>query len=68
MADLEKESVCFCTPSVQVKFLHLGPARLGMRHMKRIRRPGDNRAFADPPFEFNAKREKPILDEEVVMK
>jgi hypothetical protein len=36
--------------------------------MKRIRRPGDNRAFADPPFEFNTKREKPVLDEEVVMK
>jgi len=36
--------------------------------MKRIRRPGDNRAFADPLDEINAKREKPILDKEDVMK
>jgi hypothetical protein len=39
-----------------------------MRPMKRIRGPGDNCAFADPPFEFNSKREKSVLDEEVVMK
>jgi len=43
---LEKESVCFCTPSVQVKCLHPGPAGSGMRPWKRIRRPGADRAPA----------------------
>jgi hypothetical protein len=36
--------------------------------MRRIRKPGDNFAFGDPPAWFNAKREKNILDKDAAMK
>jgi hypothetical protein len=56
MADLEKESVRFCSYAVQVKIFHPGPAGLGMRRMRRILRPGDNCVFIDPPTEFNGRK------------